>query len=193
MRMRRKREAQHVGNYTVQLLDIHPVRNGAMVAEPEFIRYPKPGHRCLLTGLSRTTLAELVDSGEVSAAKIRKKGSLRAITLIHRESLLSYLRSQMQVETKAVLSTPADKKEGERPGKKEDEREAGSARVLRGSPAATNNPEDHQKSRRIMSVPTVTGPPKRGGSPREASKDYRQHISAVRLKSQELRSTVERK
>jgi hypothetical protein len=95
--MRRKGEARRPSNYTVKPLDTPRVRDSATVTKPEFIRYPKLGDRCPLTGLSRTTLAELVESGEVRAAKIRKKGSLRAITLIHRESLLSYLRSKMKV------------------------------------------------------------------------------------------------
>ena len=101
-------DAERRGDYTAHPFVVPEIRNGAIVTEPEFIRLPRPKGRCPLTGLSRTTLAELVDSGEVGAAKLRKKGSLRAITLIHRESLLSYLRSQMRVEGKPILATPTD-------------------------------------------------------------------------------------
>jgi hypothetical protein len=60
---------------------------------PEFIRLPKPGERCRLTGLSRTTLCELIKAGHVKAKKLRQRGSLRGITLIVRDSLIEYLRS----------------------------------------------------------------------------------------------------
>jgi hypothetical protein len=133
-----KIETQRRGNDTAHPFVVPEIRNGAIVTEPEFIRLPRPKGRCPVSGLSRTTLAELVDSGAVKAAKLRKKGSLRAITLIHRESLLSYLRSQMRVESKPILTTPANI-EGERPGNKEDRREASSGRVRKGSPAAIGN------------------------------------------------------
>ena len=136
--MTRKIETQRRGNYTAHPFVVPEIRNGAIVTEPEFIRLPRPKGRCPVSGLSRTTLAELVDSVAVKAAKLRKKGSLRAITLIHRESLLSYLRSQMRVESKPILTTPANI-EGERPGNKEDRREASSGRVRKGSPAAIGN------------------------------------------------------
>jgi hypothetical protein len=133
--MTRKMEAEREGDYTAHRFTVPKIRNGAIATEPEFIRLPRPKGRCPFSGLSRTTLAELVDNGAVKAAKLRKKGSLRAITLIHRESLLSYLRSQMRVESKPILTTPADI-EGERPDNKEDGREAGSGRVRKGGPAA---------------------------------------------------------
>ena len=58
---------------------------------PEFLRLPRPGERCKLTGLSRTTLCELIDAGHVKAKKLRRRGSLRGITLIPKASLLEYL------------------------------------------------------------------------------------------------------
>jgi hypothetical protein len=105
-----------------------------MVAEPEFIRYPKPKDRCPLTGLSRTTLAELVDSGAVKAAKVRKKGSQRSITLVHRESLLDYLRSQMPVESRPMPRTHArmaGEGAGERRGTTKDGRKASKGIALK--------------------------------------------------------------
>ena len=128
-------DAEHRGDYTAHPFVVPEIRNGAIVTEPEFIRLPKPRGRCPLSGLSRTTLAELVESGAVKAAKLRKKGSLRSITLIHRESLLSYLRSQMRVSVKPILATPADIG-GESTGNEEDARKAGSGRVRIGSAAA---------------------------------------------------------
>lgn len=57
----------------------------------EFTRLPHPGQRCKISGLSRTTLCELIESGNVKAKKLRKRGSLRGITLIVTDSLLAYL------------------------------------------------------------------------------------------------------
>ena len=65
--------------------------NGTSNTKPEFIRLPKAKSRCPFTGLSRTSLVELVDHGAVKAVKLRKRGSIRGITLLHRESLLGYL------------------------------------------------------------------------------------------------------
>src|SRR5262245_29317821 len=125
------RDAERSGGYTAQPFFVPAVRTGATVTEPEFIRYPKPKDRCPLTGLSRTTLAELVDSGTVKAAKIRKKGSQRAITLVHRESLLQYLRSQIPVESRSIPSTHPRMAEegGARSGKKKDGRKARKAEL----------------------------------------------------------------
>lgn len=60
---------------------------------PQFIRLPLPSHRCAVTGLSRTSLVELVMAKKVRAAKLCKPGSKRGITLINRKSLLDYLSS----------------------------------------------------------------------------------------------------
>ena len=65
--------------------------NGTNISNPEFIRLPKAKSRCPFTGLSRTSLVELVDNGAVKAVKLRKRGSVRGITLLVRESLLGYL------------------------------------------------------------------------------------------------------
>lgn len=78
---------------TTQPPTVPAVVNGATHINPEFIRLPKAGSRCPITGLSRTSLVELVDKGVVKAVKLRKRGSLRGITLLVRESLLGYLHS----------------------------------------------------------------------------------------------------
>ncbi len=64
---------------------------GAALAEAEFIRLPRPRERCPLSGLSRTTLVELIDAGKIKGLTIRKPGSTRGIRLIVKASLLSYL------------------------------------------------------------------------------------------------------
>jgi hypothetical protein len=63
----------------------------AGIGEAEWLRLPRPGARCRLTGLSRTGLAELIEAREVKAIKVRKPGAQRGVVLIHRASLLAYL------------------------------------------------------------------------------------------------------
>lgn len=67
--------------------------NAQTASYPEFLRLPKPGERCPISSLSRTTLVELIADGKVEAKKLRKRGSLRGITLILTDSLLAYLRN----------------------------------------------------------------------------------------------------
>jgi hypothetical protein len=79
------------GKYSTQSPVVPAIDNGTNNINPEFIRLPKARYRCPFTGLSRTTLVELVEHGDVKAVKLRKRGSIRGITLLHRESLLGYL------------------------------------------------------------------------------------------------------
>lgn len=65
---------------------------------PEWVRLPKPGQRCPHTGLSRTTLNELVVPcpansylPPVKSAVIKKRGAMRGIRLISYDSLTAYL------------------------------------------------------------------------------------------------------
>lgn len=60
---------------------------------PEFIRLPRPGERCPYTGLSRTTLCELIANGSIESRLVRKPGRVRGIRLIVLRSLLDYLNS----------------------------------------------------------------------------------------------------
>lgn len=67
---------------------------------PDYIRLPKPGDRCPISGLSRTTLIELSVPSPcndfrppVESKHIKRPGAQRGIRLISRTSLLSYLAS----------------------------------------------------------------------------------------------------
>jgi hypothetical protein len=55
----------------------------------DWVRMPKPRER--LWGLSRTTLLELIQLGEIRSAVIRKPGSIKGIRLIYMPSLSTYL------------------------------------------------------------------------------------------------------
>ena len=66
--------------------------------KPEFIRLPKPGTRCPLSGLSRTSLGELTIPGPANDYKppvkshlLKKRGAVRGIRLINYDSLMEYL------------------------------------------------------------------------------------------------------
>jgi hypothetical protein len=68
------------------------------IDHPEYIRLPKPYERCRLTGLSRSTLAELVVPCDANGHKppvkslvVKKRGAMRGIRLINFDSLLDHL------------------------------------------------------------------------------------------------------
>ncbi len=70
------------------------------IQKPEYIRLPKPGDKDKLTGLSRSTLAELAVPCDANGHKppvksfvIKKRGATRGIRLINYDSLLDHLRS----------------------------------------------------------------------------------------------------
>jgi hypothetical protein len=63
-----------------------------------WLRLPRPGSRCPVTGLSRSSLAELARPCErngyrapVGAKVLKRRGATRGVLLISRQSLLDYL------------------------------------------------------------------------------------------------------
>jgi hypothetical protein len=62
-----------------------------LLTPQEWARLPKPGVR--FEGLSRTTLLELYEQGDIKIAAIRKPGSQKAIRLVHVPSLKAYLQT----------------------------------------------------------------------------------------------------
>ena len=66
---------------------------GATLSEAVYVRLPKPRGRCPLTGLCRSSLANLLDEGLIRGVTIRRHGARRGIRLIYKDSLLAYLRS----------------------------------------------------------------------------------------------------
>ena len=72
--------------------------------KPEWIRLPKPGERCVYTGLSRSTLNELTIPSDansylppVRSAVIKKRGAMRGIRLICFDSLMGYIAGLCEV------------------------------------------------------------------------------------------------
>jgi hypothetical protein len=71
------------------------------VFNSQWIRLPRPGNRCPLTGLSRSTLAELVRPCErnayappVESRLLKRKHAARGVLLINRASLLAFIDGQ---------------------------------------------------------------------------------------------------
>ena len=78
--------------FTAQKIQIPPVGDAPLIP-PEYVRLPRPKTRCAITGLSRSSLNDLIAAGKIRAVKLRKRGAARGITLINRKSLLDFLRS----------------------------------------------------------------------------------------------------
>lgn len=74
--------------------------------QPEFIRLPKAGEKCPVTGLTRTTLVELLEAagGAIKVRYLRKPGATTGIKLIPRQQLIDYIYG---------LPTPEDDEEEE--------------------------------------------------------------------------------
>lgn len=73
--------------------------------KPEWLRLPGPGKRCRFTGLSRSTLNELIipssANGQTAAVKsvvLRKRGAMRGIRLINYDSLMQYLSNLESID-----------------------------------------------------------------------------------------------
>lgn len=74
--------------------------------QPEFIRLPKAGEKCPVTGLPRSTLIDLLeDAGEkIRVSYLRKRGAATGIRLIPRQQLINYIYS---------LPTPGEEGDGD--------------------------------------------------------------------------------
>jgi hypothetical protein len=69
------------------LANFEPVKGPAA----EWVRLPKPKTRCAYSGLSRTTLVELIERREVRSITLRQPGATRGIRLFHLPSLNAYI------------------------------------------------------------------------------------------------------
>ena len=76
---------------------------GEIGCQPEFLRLPKSGTRCPVTGLSRSKLNQLILPSElnghrppVRSVSLRKRGAVRGVRLIATDALLAYLRGELK-------------------------------------------------------------------------------------------------
>lgn len=58
------------------------------IAQPRFLRLPKPGTLCPFTGLSRTQIYVLCKTGKVKSFSLKRRGTSRGCRLIDAESLV---------------------------------------------------------------------------------------------------------
>lgn len=82
-----------------ELVSDSPLNRGNLASYlAVWLRLPRPGTRCPVSGLSRTSLTELVTPCArngfrpvVQARTLKRKNAARGILLISRDSLLDYL------------------------------------------------------------------------------------------------------
>jgi hypothetical protein len=58
---------------------------------PEWYRLPAPGARDRMTGLSRTSLNEAIERGDVKAITVRQPGAVRGIKLLNVASVRAWM------------------------------------------------------------------------------------------------------
>ena len=83
-----------------------PTHTPVTAVRPEWVRLPKPGTLCPWTGLSRSKLWEVLQTGKVRNICLRKEGAARGARLVCLAALLSYLDS-LASEAGAQPSTAA--------------------------------------------------------------------------------------
>jgi len=88
--MRKSKTTERGGEMTAQKIQVPPVSDAPQFP-PDFVRLPRPKMRCAITGLSRSSLNDLIAAGKIRAVKLRKRGAARGVTLINRQSLLDFL------------------------------------------------------------------------------------------------------
>ena len=68
----------------------------SLIVRPEWLRLPKPGHRCPVSGLCRSYLHTLVRDGKVQTVSIRERGRKTGIRLIGYDSLMAFIAKQAE-------------------------------------------------------------------------------------------------
>lgn len=84
--------------FTAQPPVVPAVNGVAPLRESEFFRLPKPGARCALSGLSRTSILENGEAGNFKIIRLRKRGAARGIVLVDTQSFLAWLHGQPPVK-----------------------------------------------------------------------------------------------
>lgn len=65
----------------------------------EFLRFPRTGQRCPLTGLSRPFLYDLAGRGEIKTISLRDRNKARGVRLIVADSLIDWIKSHAEVKS----------------------------------------------------------------------------------------------
>lgn len=90
-------------------------QSSKLLTKPEFIRLPKTGSLCPYTGLSRTSLNELIlpneknnNNPQVQSFSLKKKHQIRGIRLISYASLVDYLSTVAEEEMHQEVTNEGD-------------------------------------------------------------------------------------
>jgi hypothetical protein len=60
-------------------------------SRPEFIRCPRQGERCPVTGLSRPFLYDLIKRNQIKTISLRQRNASRGVRLICTDSLIDWI------------------------------------------------------------------------------------------------------
>ncbi|MBK8477559.1 MAG: hypothetical protein IPL39_15035 [Opitutaceae bacterium] len=72
--------------------------------KPEFLALPRPGTVCPVCGLGRSYLYQLIGEGKIQSVSLRQRGKTRGKRLIVADSVLAYLRTQIEPHQEEVAS-----------------------------------------------------------------------------------------
>jgi len=78
----------------------------ATAPRPEFLRLPRTGTKCPITGLSRTGMFVLIKSGLVKSVVLRRREKGRGTRLVNYASLLDYLHG---LEVEQIPNPPKER------------------------------------------------------------------------------------
>lgn len=62
----------------------------------EFLRFPRNGSRCEVTGLSRPFLYDLATRGEIKTVSLRQRNKARGVRLIVADSLIEWIKAHAE-------------------------------------------------------------------------------------------------
>ena len=85
-----------------------PVHATLGAAKPEFLALPRPGHVCPVCGLGRSYIYQLIRRGKIQSVSLRERGKTRGKRLLVADSVLAYLRSQIDGVPKGCAGHQAD-------------------------------------------------------------------------------------
>ena len=86
-------------------------RANTRVTRCHFIRLPRAGTKCPITGLSRTGIFLLIKSGAVKSVVLRNPGARRGARLVDYDSLIGYLRRLENEQNSLEPSADPQRKE----------------------------------------------------------------------------------
>jgi hypothetical protein len=86
--------ASRVREQTAQPIATIAANGPNALKDSEFFRLPKPGARCPISGLARTSILEHGEAGNFKIVRLRKPHAKRGVVLVETRSFLSWLHAQ---------------------------------------------------------------------------------------------------